>query len=109
MSDCVIGSLRHRVVIERPVRTAGDGGTATIDWTAIGSAFARIEAVSGREIGLADSIAGRVTHRVLIRWRNDVLPEMRFVSSARAYHIRAALDRDGRKRWLTCMCEEHLP
>lgn len=109
MSDCVIGSLRHRVTIERPVRTASEGGTATITWTGIGSAFARIEAVSGREIELADGVAGRVTHKVLIRYRDDVLPEMRLAAGAQVYLIRAALDTDGRRRWLKCLCEEHLP
>lgn len=109
MSCGVIGSMRHRADIERPVRNAGDGGTATITWQSLASVFARIETISGREIEMAHGIAGSVTHKVLIRYRADVLPEMRFASGGRNYHIRAAIDRDGRRRWLTCLCEEELP
>ena len=109
MSDCVIGSLRHRVVLERPVRTAGDGGTAVITWTSLGSVHARIEQVSGREIEIADGIAARVTHKVLMRYRADVLPEMRIVAGTRVLEIEAVLDLDGRARWLQCLCKEKLP
>ena len=109
MSDCVIGSLRHRVVLERPVRTTRDGGTAIISWASVGSAFARIEQVAGREIEIADGIAARVTHKVLMRHRADVLPQMRIVAGARILEIDAVLDHDGRGRWLQCLCKEKLP
>lgn len=109
MSCSVIGALRHRVVIERLVRTSDEGGTATLTWSALAIVFARIEANSGREIEVADGVAGRVTHKVLMRHRSDVLPEMRIVAGTRILEIRAALDRDGRGRWLECLCEERLP
>lgn len=109
MTSGVIGSLRHRVTIERPQRTADIAGTATIEWIGIANVYARIEATNGREIGIADGIAGRASHKVLIRYRDDVLPEMRFLAGNRHLEIRAALDIDGRRRWLQCLCEEQLP
>ena len=109
MSDCVIGSLRHRVLLEVPVRTPDDGGTAIITWMSLGIVHARIEPLSGREIEIAGGIAARVTHKVLMRYRADVLPQMRIVAGTRVLEIEAALDVVGRGRWLKCLCKEKLP
>ena len=109
MSDGVIGSLRHRVSIERPLRTETDGGAAVISWTSLASVFARIEPVGGGEFDVADGQVGRVTHKVLMRYRSDVLPQMRIVAGTRELEISAALDLDGRGRWLQCHCKEKLP
>lgn len=109
MTNDVIGSLRHRITIERPRRISTDGGGATIEWIGIGDVFARIDAISGREAVVADGIAARVTHKVLIRHRDDILPEMRFICSNRRLDIRSILDLDGRRRWLQCLCEDQLP
>ena len=109
MTGNVIGALRHRVTIERPVRTSDDGGTGTLTWTSLGSVFARIEPVGGREIEIGDGVAGRVSHKVLLRWRDDLAPQMRIVAGSQILEIRAVLDLEGRRRWLQCLCEERLP
>lgn len=109
MSTNVIGSLRHRVTIERPERNVQDGGGASIDWITICTAFARIDSISGREIQFADGLAGRVSHKVLLRYRADILPEMRIVFGSRRLDIRSVLDVDARRSWLQCLCEEQLP
>ena len=109
MTTNVIGALRHRVTIERPERTAEGGGGATIAGTEVATVFARIETASGREISLADGRQGRATHKILLRWRADVEPQMRFTCEGRHFDIRAVLDTDGRRRWLTCLSEEQLP
>lgn len=109
MTGTVIGPLRHRVAIERPQRSSADGGGATIEWIAVADVFVRIDAISGREIEVADGLAARATHKILMRYRDDVLPEMRIVVGSRRLDIRAVLDLDGRRRWLQCLCEEQLP
>lgn len=109
MTDNVVGALRHRLTLETSVRTAGEGGTATISWTGLGSMFARVEPIGGREIVSADGIAARITHKVLIRHRDDIGPQMRFVVGNRILAIRVVLDLEGRRRWLQCLCEEQLP
>lgn len=109
MSANPIGSLRHRVGLQRPVRTVGPGGTATIEWQSMGSMFARIEPVNGREVALADGISARVTHRIIIRHRDGVAADMRFVEGGRVFEIRAVLDVEGRGRWVHCSCEERHP
>jgi SPP1 family predicted phage head-tail adaptor len=100
MSANSVGALRHRVMLQRPERSAAAGGTATIAWVSAGSMFARIEPVSGREVAHADGIAARITHRIRIRHRAGVSATMRFVAGAREFEIRAVLDVDGRGRWM---------
>lgn len=109
MINNVIGALRHRVTLQRAVRTAADGGTAMISWTSAGSLFARIEPVSGREIEIGDGVAARGTHKILIRHREDIGAEMRFMEGRRVFEIRAVIDLEGRRRWRQCLCEERLP
>ena len=102
----MIGPLRYRVTLERPVRTEGEGGAAEIAWTSVSGLFAQIVPVTGREIVTADGIAARVTHKVLVRAGIEIAPEMRFREALRVLEIRAVLDLDGRRRWLECLCEE---
>lgn len=109
MNGGKIGRLRHRVVLQRPVRGNDEGGTATITWEPIAPVFAAIEALSGSELERSDGLAARATHRVTLRYRADVSPDMRIILGARTFEIRAALDVDGRKRWLQCHCEELVP
>lgn len=109
MTGTVIGALRHRIVVERPERTTDEAGTGVIAWLPVATVFARIEASGGREIERADGVGGRITHKVILRYRTDVMPEMRIVAGTRVLDIRAAFDADGRARWLQCLCEERLP
>ena len=105
----VIGSLRYRVTLEAPTRTAEDGGAAAVTWAAVGNMFAQVKPISGREIVSADGLSGRVSHEVWIRHGVEVRPEMRFVEGSRVLLVLAALDVDGRRRWLKCLCEERRP
>lgn len=109
MSGPRIGALRQRVTLQRPVRTDAGGGAATLTWVNAASMFARVEPLSGREREIADRVASRVTHKVLIRYRDDVSPKMRFAAKTRVLEIDAVLDLEGDGRWLQCLCEERLP
>ena len=109
MSGRAIGSLRHSVRLEEPRRIELSGGAANIAWQRIAVLFAAIETTSGKEIEIADGMTGLVSHKIILRHRPGVTPQMRFVSGSRLFEIRAVLDRDGRRRWLECLCGEHLP
>lgn len=109
MSTHHAGDLRHRLRLEAPVRTPGDGGTAAITFTLVEEVAAAITDRAGREIVAADGVAGRVSHQIVIRQRPGVLPAMRFAGDGRVYEIKAVLDPDGRRQWLECLCEEKLP
>ena len=109
MTANVIGSLRHRVVLERQVVSPTDDGGATITWQSVSGLFARIEPAAGREVVVADGLAARISHKVLIRHIAGIEPHMRFVEGTRVLDIHAVRDLEGRRRWVECLCEEQLP
>jgi SPP1 family predicted phage head-tail adaptor len=109
MRRVAIGALRQPLMLETPVRSEGEGGTATISWSPVTQVWAAIAPLNGGETGSADGIAGRVTHEVRFRFRGGVRPEMRFTAGSRILEIRAVLDDGERHRWLVCVCEERMP
>ena len=97
-------ALRHRVTIEKPVRTDDEGGAATIAWEQVATVWAEIKGLEGREIQRADTPVTRATHRIVMRYRADVDATMRLVASERYHEITGALDEQGRRQWLVCYC-----
>ncbi len=104
--DIRIGELRQRLVIERPVRASDGGGGATESWQAVATVWARLRPLAGEEITQADALVGKVSHEIVIRYRTDLQPEMRFRRGGRLFDIRASLDVDERHRFLRCLVEE---
>ncbi len=98
--------MRHRVTIEKPVRTADEGGTAVISWQAVASVWAEIRPKSGREVFESDQLGGRVTHDVRLRYRDGVTTKMRILHSGRIFDIRFVANQGERGEWLICSCEE---
>jgi SPP1 family predicted phage head-tail adaptor len=109
MRRAAIGALRQPLTLEAPIRTEGEGGTATLAWSVVAQVWAAIAPLTGREMVSADAVAGRVTHEVRLRFRGGVRPEMRFTIGSRMLEIRAVLDEGERHRWLVCLCEERAP
>lgn len=109
MSGPSIGALRQRLTLAAPVRTEGEGGTVTVTWESVATLSASVVPQSGRELVRADGIAARVTHEIVVRYQDDLLPAMRFTADERTFDIHAVLDEDGRRRWLKCLCEERVP
>jgi SPP1 family predicted phage head-tail adaptor len=108
MSAPSIGALRDRLTLQALNRTGDGGGGATVMWMPVADVWASIQPITGDERLRTDAVTGRVTHKVWIRYRADVLPDMRFVAGARILDIVAVLDGSRRDR-LQCLCEErHL-
>lgn len=103
-----IGELRHRVTLEEAQRAGDGGGGASVSWLALTDLWARIRPVSGSEVVIAEQIAGRITHEIVLRYRAGLRPAMRFTQADRTFHIAAVLDIDERRRLLRCLCREEL-
>ncbi|MGD9538546.1 MAG: phage head closure protein [Alphaproteobacteria bacterium] len=103
------GSLRERVRLEREVRTADTGGGAQTSWAPLDHAptvWARVEPLTGQELVQAMRLQARLTHKVTMRWRDDVTAAMRLVWGTRILNVRAVLNPDERRRYLELYCEE---
>ncbi|MEZ5818328.1 MAG: phage head closure protein [Hyphomicrobiaceae bacterium] len=108
MSELRIGALRHRVVLEAPDRTDDGGGGGVVTWLPVSEVWASVVPTSGTETVVAEQIAGRVTHEVLVRHRGGIVPAMRFRFGSRIFEILAVLDVGERRRVLRCLCREEL-
>jgi SPP1 family predicted phage head-tail adaptor len=86
----------------------GQGGVMEA-WELVAHLWARIEplrAAAGEQAGAATA---PISHRVTIRYRDDVRHAMRFVHRGRSLVIRAVRDPDETRRYLVCDCEESQP
>ena len=106
MNSASIGSLRHRLTVERAQKVDDGSGGVDVTWVSVAQVWAELHASSGRERVENQRVSGDVTHMIIVRYRTDILPEMRFRRANRVWEILASYDPDGRGRRLHCMCEE---
>jgi SPP1 family predicted phage head-tail adaptor len=102
-----IGSLRHRVAIQRhnTARTSS-GAVSSTGWTDVAgleSVPAAIEALSGRELIAAQAIQSKVSSRIMLRFC-DVQPAYRINQNGVIYNIEAILpDATSTREYLTVL------
>jgi SPP1 family predicted phage head-tail adaptor len=102
MSGLDAGRLRHRIRFEAPVITRGAGGSQDLSWTLFATVWAAIEPLSARELIAAAQTQSNVIARIVIRYRADLLPEMRINHNGRIYNPAGYLpDKDSGLEYLT--------
>ena len=73
------GELRERVTIQRKAAMQDDFGAEVPTWAAVATVWAKVEMLSGREFIAQGRAEAAVTHKITIRLREDVTPDMRLV------------------------------
>ena len=106
MSAPRIGEMRLRMSLQAPVDTPDDIGAMTRSYVTICDLWAKLTPVSGESRFVEDRQEQALEWIAQIRWRADVTSQMRLVLGARTLRIEAAFDPDGRRRFLSCRCEE---
>lgn len=106
MRGSSIGSLRHRLILERVVRTSDGGGGVSEAWVEEAALWGAIRPLSGGETLEAARLAGRHGFEIRIRYRAGVERTMRFRLGMRLFHIVSVENVDERGVWLTVICEE---
>ena len=103
------GRLSARLVLEEASGLSDGQGGVIEYWQMVASLWGRIEPLRARARETAGAATAPVTHRVTIRYRDDVRHAMRFVHRGRHLLIRASRDPDETRRYLSCDCEESQP
>lgn len=105
------GKLRHRLEIVRP-----SDGSQTDDYgqpqaipATVATVWGSVESLSGRELLLAQQVNAETTHRVVMRYRDDLTKDMRLNYRGTTLEIEAVLDRSGRRVELELLCKETKP
>lgn len=105
------GDLTERVTIQAEVNAPDGGGGNAVSWTAVATAWARIEPVRAAETLQGQLQQGAVTWRVVIRRRQDVSHGSRLLwtphgGAQRQLNVRSAHDLDGGREFTEILAEE---
>ena len=100
------GMLRHRIRIEALTDAPDGAGGFKENWQETAECFAQVEPLSVKQNFTADQADERATHRITIRYRQDVQSGQRFVFDSRSFRIVTVHDPDETKRYLICRTEE---
>ena len=101
-----VGGLRRRLTIESPVDTADDNGGAGRAYAVAGEAWARVTPLRMEHRFLAGREEQRVTHHVVLRFRDDIETGARFRDRDRIFRVLAVEDADERRTYLRALCED---
>jgi len=102
-----IGKLRHRVTIESLVIEQDSDGAQIESWvnTYGTQVWADIQPLSGKELLASQSMQSEVKARIIIRYRDGVLPTMRILHRGNIYNIAGVIpDMKSGKEYLTLLC-----
>lgn len=98
--------LRNRVTIQQPSASRGKLGGVKEGWADVGTVWAAVAPISGREFFAAQQVNSEVTHRVTIRYLPGVDAKMRVIYGKRVLEIQSVIDPQERHVELQLMCVE---
>lgn len=98
--------MSKRIVVQRPVRTADEGGGSEISWEDAATTWAAVTPVSGKEEIVRGRLKGEVTQKVTVRYRAGMSSEMRLLYDGRILDVKAVIDPEEKHRFLEIYCLE---
>jgi SPP1 family predicted phage head-tail adaptor len=105
------GELRHRVTIQRPVRTTDAYGVGAVTWTDVDTIYAGVRPLRAQEKIRSQQPAQETDFIVKARYTADVTPDCRLVwlisnTVSKTLYISGIIDVNGRQTELEIMCSE---
>jgi SPP1 family predicted phage head-tail adaptor len=100
------GLLNHEMTLEERVETPDGAGGFTTVWTATATIWARLEPLEPAREAWAGRDAAEQTHRITIRFRDDVKQGMRLRKLTRLFPVLSVQDPDETGRYLVCRTRE---
>lgn len=102
------GLLNRRLALEAPVESADGAGGVTRAFSEIATLWVSVTPVSAARQIEAERLGAKVTHRLHLRFSDDITTRHRFRDGNRIYRIMTIRDRDGRRRFLEIEAEERV-
>ncbi|WP_434642754.1 phage head closure protein [Thermoanaerobacterium thermosaccharolyticum] len=100
------GKLRHRATIQQLVSTDDGAGGSIETWQDIVTVWAAIEPLRGNERYTAQQVQSTLSHKVTIRYREGIKPQMRLTYKGRVFEVESVIDVEERHQWLELLCSE---
>lgn len=104
----IAGRLDKRITIQSATSARDGSGQPILTWSDWAVVWAAVEPIRGREYFAAQQVSAETTHRVTIRYRSGVSPQMRVVFNGRTFRIEAVIDPQEHHERLELMCVEVL-
>lgn len=90
------GKLDERVTLRAPSVDRDQFGEATLEFDDVATVWAQVDGLTSREVLQAMQANVVATHRVRIRFREDVTPHWRLLWRGRTLEISSLVDRQKR-------------
>lgn len=102
------GRLRHRVEVQAPVDVRDDVGGVTKDFETIATRWAQVSPLSAREMWASEQVDSDVTHKVRMRWTDDLTTDYRLIYDDRILNImHPPIVKDERRVEIEVLCKEN--
>jgi SPP1 family predicted phage head-tail adaptor len=107
------GTLNRYIAIQSQTTTRDSFGAQILTWTTLKNVYALLEALTGSERAAAMSYSTDISHRVTVRYDDDlsdprVVATYRILYGTRIFNINAALNIDEGNRTIELLCSEGL-
>jgi len=105
--------MNRRIILQRPSTAQDTYGGPVRTWTDLGTFWAEIQPLSGRELESAQRMASEVSHQIVVRYQ-AIFADTRQVAGYRAvyrsriFNIHAALNEDESNVLITLLASEGL-
>jgi len=103
-----LSRLNRRLDIETPQSVSDGVGGAIITWLPVGTIWASLKPHHNIETPNAEKVTAQTTHTITIRYRSDLMPDMRFVLGVRTFEIISIINVQEQNFWLECLCVEKV-
>lgn len=84
--------LRHKLTLQIETRSADDVGGYIRSWSDVVELWAEINPVSGGEKLFGGQLQPEITHKILLRYRDDINSGMRLKFENRVFNIRYVIN-----------------
>jgi SPP1 family predicted phage head-tail adaptor len=101
------GDLRQQITIVKPGTTPDSfGGTTPGGGTVLGTVWASVTALQGRDAVAAQSFSSIATHQIIIRYLAGVAANCQVMFGTRTFQIQAVLNPNELTKKLILLCVE---
>jgi len=102
------GKLRHPVDVQRVVETRDAAGGVIRNWATIDTVWASVRPLQGREYLEAQQVNANISHKVMMRYYDELNPTYRLRHDGRTLNIISIADADERNQEHVITCAEEL-
>lgn len=100
------GQLRHKLTLQQCDHAPDVEGGFTVQWTDVTTMWAALKPVSADVLLRAGIDEVDISHRIIVRHTEIILPDMRFNLNGRIFTVRTTNDLDETARYTAVLTRE---